>query len=147
MSKLSIAKAYIAWIVITAIAWLVSLSSGELHNLMSKSVELIYDPSSGLSRDDMILSFIVISLVYWLITIIVSGLFVFFTRKSKVWAKYLLTIFCIYQIYYEISSYFSIASTYDYTFGVHDWVLGLLSIITLLVMGILPHVKPQHSNS
>lgn len=147
IKNLTITKAYFSWVLISVVSWSLSWYSGELNELMGQAVDLVYDPSSGLSREVMIFSFIVMSLIYWLVTVVVSGLFLFFTNKGKNWAKYLLTIFCTYQIYYEISSYISISEMYEYTFGIEDWVLGILSITALLILGILPYVKTESRNS
>ena len=141
MSKLTISRVYLAWIIIGVISWFTSWVTGELYNLIGQSVDLVYDPGSGLTRDQMMLGFIITSLIYWIITIIVSGIFVYFSNKNKNWAKYLLTAFCIFQVYYEASIYFSIANTYDYSFGIEDILLGSLSIIALLIMAVIPHVK------
>lgn len=147
MSILTTTKAYLAWIIIGVISWIISWFTGELHNLMGQAVDLVYDPSSGLSRDQRVLSFIIISLVYWIVSIVISGLLVFFTNKRKAWAKYLLTAFCMYQIYYEISGHLTIADTYNYSFGIQELFLGALSLTAVVIMGILPHLKRKSGTS
>ncbi|VAX07758.1 hypothetical protein MNBD_GAMMA26-852 [hydrothermal vent metagenome] len=147
MKHFTLTKAYISWVSVFIIAWIISWQTGELWDLMGQAVDLSGAQTYDASRNEMIIGFIVISLIYWFITVLISGVFVLFTNKQKPWAKYLLSLFCLYQIIYEVYINVETIQSYDISFAIHDWILAISSIIFLVYMGIRPHVKSISSRS
>ena len=134
MSKITLTKAYLCWLIISIAGWLVAWLTGSLWELMGQSVDLAGGQTSDISREQMILGFIVISLVYWAVSAGLLGIFVALTNKQKKLAKYVFIILCFYQIAYEIYGHYSILTTYQNPYALHDFLFAVLSVICVMIM-------------
>ena len=75
MGKITITRVYLTWLILSIIGWIVSWQNGSLWELMRQSVDSSGEIQLDISRDAMTIAFIVISLVYWLISVAVLGIF------------------------------------------------------------------------
>lgn len=139
MSKITITKAYLAWLLISIVSWLIAWQTGQLWDLLSQVVDLSDIDSHGIARDDMIVGFIIVSLAYAILTSIILGIFVLLTNKQKVWAKYILTLLCLYQLVTEAFGHYSIITTYISQYMVYDYMLASASILCVIIMLIKPY--------
>jgi len=143
MSKMSLTKIYLCWLALSIAGWVVSWVTGSLWELMGQSVDLAGSQTSGMSRDEMIIGFIAISLVYWFISVVVLGVFVALTNKQKKWARLIFIIICLYQLAYESYAHYSILMAYQAPYELHDYLFAIASLVCIICMLIKSFSKNE----
>ena len=146
MKYLSITKAYILWVLVGLTATLIAAYTGEYWALMSQAVQSTGELVDGLSHDEMVVSFIVISSVVWLFGVLLGAFLVWMTNKQKQWARYLLILFCVYQIGWQIYGAVTMQRDYALSIGADDWLFGVASILIITYVAIASYFKPSAIN-
>ena len=130
--------AYISWVLVVLVATGLAVYTGEYVDLMTQAVELSGEIEPGVQTDRLVAAFIVVSVLFSVISFAVGAFLVWRTNKRRAWAKYLLAVFCAFQIYLSMSTFYEILESYEYEMGILDWVLGVVALLLLLFVGIRP---------
>ena len=132
--------AFAAWVVTIAIATVISAATGEYHSLMSAAVTSTGIPESSPRHDSMVSAFIAISLAFALAMIAIGAFLVWQTNRLTAWARYVLSLFCSYQLFESYQTYAAATTQYGFPMHWYDWFLGMVSLMLLFYIAIGPHV-------
>jgi hypothetical protein len=130
-----------AWVLTGIVATSFAAYTGEYWDLMSQAVNSVDDFGDGVTHNEMVWSFIAMSVVVWLFGVLIGGALVWMTNTGKLWAKYTLTLFCIYQIWIQIDTAIVLNNNYEIPIGIDDWLVGIVSLLLMLYVGAAPHLS------
>ncbi len=136
-----LAMAYWSWVGISILATCLSAYTGEYWDLMSQAVTLAGEIEEEIDHDQMVWGFIIISILFFVINVIIGMLLVWRTNKGNGWAKYLLTLFSAYQIYFAVDTMNAIRLNYTFEYGADDWIFGVITLLLLIFIGVRPYLR------
>lgn len=133
-NRISIANAYFLWITTALIAWVILWFTGDLIELMIISAEGATSINSELSQNQLVVGLVIVSILSWLLVATILGLLVWLSTKTrKIW-KYLLFFVTVLILVYEVYGNYIVWTSYDFSFGLYDYALSIISIIFLFVI-------------
>lgn len=115
-----------AWIILSLVAWAISVVNGSLYEIMLKAVDFAEAEvaASGIEREDMAKNFIYISFAYFIFSVVIGALLVHFATADRKWAKFLLIPCAIWWGYESVSFPFETSKMYP---GMIDWLYWVLA--------------------
>jgi hypothetical protein len=135
----SLKTAYLIWVLILAITTGYGLVTGTYQSHMSLAVDKAGDLPNGFTHQDMLFSFIAISLGVAVALILVAGVLVWKASKNIKWAIWVLTIFALWQAYDSVYTNVQLDQMYPGIIGLNDWLLGITCSLIWLYMIFAAH--------
>ena len=80
--------AYISWVLVVLVATGLAVYTGEYVDLMTQAVELSGEIEPGVQTARLVAAFIVVSVLFSVISFAVGAFLVWRTNKRRAWAKY-----------------------------------------------------------
>jgi len=141
----SLKAAYYFWVGLLVITTAYSMIIGDYQNDMSVAIDAISPlPDDGLTREQMLIAFIVISLGYAFLLVVIAGFLIYKVEKGKKWALWVLSIFSVWQAIDSIYGLIAIRNAYPEIVDLGDWVVAIVISITWVYILIIPHLnKPN----
>ena len=131
--------AYFAWVILIVGVTAYGLLTGSYQSLMSLAVDKVSELPNDITHNQMLLSFIGISLGGAFLLIIGSGVLVWHASKNKRWSIWGFSLLAVWQAFDSIYGYFQLKEMYPSIIGMDDWLLSVMVSILWLYMLFAVH--------
>jgi hypothetical protein len=131
--------AYFAWVLLIVSVTSYGLLTGSYQSLMSLAVDKAGELPKGISHDQMLLSFIGISLGGALLLIVGSGVLVWKASKNKKWSIWVFSLLAVWQAVDSIYGNFQLMEMYPGVIGISDWLFSIIASMLWLYMLFAAH--------
>lgn len=128
----SLRRLYMFWVLLIIFYTLISMASGEYYKVMSQALAGVEAPAT-VTHETMVKIFMAITLLFTGFILALGNLFLAFAEKNRLWAKWALLIFLLWQLKESTWGAYRISKMYSTAFGLKDFLGSTVLVIVLLL--------------
>jgi hypothetical protein len=146
-AKKTASKIFWVWVFIQGFLWIISIYDGSALKDMLHSVDYAEkSDASGMDRNEGAWWFVLISLIFFIISTIFAAFLIHFTEKERRWAFLLLVPFSLWSFYYSVSYPFEISEMYSKEIDIWEIFNGLFGGLVWVVILYFAYRQYQAQN-
>lgn len=142
--RISTPKIYFIWVVTVAIFYTQSLITGEYLYRMQQVVDYIGTLPTGVSRENLSILLMGISLITGFAYLLLGSFLVNFDKKGHQWARWPLALFCLVTPAWMVSSTLELEKIYFGIVDYFDYLLCASTIICLFSIFLISQIMHFH---